>query len=77
MSELKYHIQPLSVIVKPVDQPIFSELATTVCRVDEGAGMFVEVEQSGRTDLGKIAIDPAEWPVLRQAIDEMISGEKL
>lgn len=77
MSELKYHIQSLSVIVKPVDQPIFSELATTVSRVDEGAGMFVEVEQSGRTDLGKIAIGLAEWPVLRQAIDEMISGEKL
>ena len=75
MSELIYHIQPLSVIVKSVDQPIFSELATTVTRVDEGAGMFVEVEQSGRTDLGKIAIDPAEWPVLRQAIDEMLMIE--
>jgi hypothetical protein len=31
------------------------------------------VEQSGRTDLGKIAINPGEWPAIRDAIDRMFA----
>ena len=60
-------------VVLPEDQPIFSELATTVTIVDEAADEFVEVGQSGHISLGKIVINPNEWPALREAIDMMIA----
>ena len=60
-------------VVLPEDQPIFSELATTVTIVDEAADEFVEVGQSGHISLGKIVINPNEWPALRKAIDMMIA----
>ena len=68
-----YITRTTQVVVLPEDQPIFSELATTVTIVDESADEFVEVVQSGRIDLGKIAINPNEWPALREAIDMMIA----
>ena len=43
--------------VVPVGQPLFSEMATTITIVDEAAGEYVEVCQSGRHDVGKIAIN--------------------
>jgi hypothetical protein len=60
-----------SLIVVPVGDPIYSEMATEVKLVDEAAGLFVEVEQRGRADVGKISINPEEWPALRAAIDQM------
>ena len=68
-----YISRTTQVAVLPEDQPIFSELATTVTIVDEAAGEFVEVEQSGHISLGKIAINPSEWPALREAIGMMIA----
>ena len=68
-----YITRTTQVAVLPEDQPIFSEMATKVTIVDEGAGEFVEVGQSGHISLGKIAINPNEWPALREAIDMMIA----
>ena len=68
-----YITRTTQVVVLPEDQPIFSELATKVTIVDEGAGEFVEVGQSGHISLGKIVINPNEWPALREAIDMMIA----
>lgn len=68
-----YITRTTQVAVLPEDQPVFSEMATTVTIVDEAGGEFVEVVQSGRIDLGKIAINPNEWPALREAIDMMIA----
>ena len=51
---------------------LFDETTTHVRLEDEAAGEFVVVDQSGANGLGKIHIDPAEWPVLRQAIDRMV-----
>lgn len=59
--------------VGPPDEPLFSEMATTVRIDDESGGEFVAVEQHGRTDVGKICINPEEWPVLRETIDELIT----
>lgn len=70
---MTYETHIMALIVKPVDQPIFSEMATIVRIEDEAGGPFVEVEQHGRTDIGKICIDPNEWPALRDAIDKMIA----
>lgn len=70
----QYEQRIMTIAVMPVGQPTFSELTTNVSIDDEGAGEFVIVEQSGRTDIGKIAIDPYEWLTLRDVIDHMISG---
>ena len=68
-----YITRTTQVVVLPEDQPIFSEMATKVTIVDEGAGEFVEVGQSGHISLGKIVINTNEWPALREAIDTMIA----
>lgn len=71
MSE--YETRIMSVMVVPYDEPIYSEMATTVSIVDEAGGEYVEVYQEGREEgLGKIAIDPVEWPMLRAAINRMM-----
>jgi len=68
----EYETRVMALLVVPVGQPQFSEMATTVEIVDEAAGEFVEVGQRGRADIGKIMINPEEWPSLRDAIDRMI-----
>jgi len=69
---MTYDIRTTCVTVAPEREPLFSEMATKVQIVDEAAGEYVEVCQSGREDLGKIAISSEEWPALRDAIDMMI-----
>lgn len=60
------------VVVVPEGEAIFSEMATTVEIDDEAGGEFVTVTQDDRNDLGKIAINPEEWPALRAAINRMV-----
>lgn len=69
----EYETRTTSVLVLPIGQPFFSEMATTVSIADEAGGEYVEVSQAGRADLGKIAIEPNEWPMMRAAIDKMIA----
>lgn len=69
-------VKTMSVVVKPVGAPIFSEEATTISIVDEAAGEFVVVSQSVRDNIGKIAINPEEWTTIRAAIDMMIKACK-
>lgn len=71
--EMEYETRTTSVMVMPSGEPLFSEMATTVSVVDEDGGEYVEVLQNGRADLGKIAIEPSEWKMLRAAIDRMIA----
>lgn len=68
-----YETRVTTMTIVPTGQPIFSEMATDIRIVDESGGEYVEVCQSGRTDLGKIAINPEEWPSLKLAIDTMIA----
>ncbi len=70
---MKYETRVTALVVLPVGQPTFSEMATTVEIADEAAGEFVEVKQRGRIDIGKIQINPEEWPALRDAIDRLIA----
>lgn len=67
-----YEIRTTALTVAPEGEPTFSEMATTVAICDEAAGEFVEVTQHGRVDIGKIQINPEEWPVIREAIDRLI-----
>ena len=69
---MTYETRITSLTVAPKKEPIFSECATHVRIVDEAAGEFVEVEQLGNKDLGKIQFMPEEWPHIRRAINRMI-----
>ena len=68
---MNYHIITKSVIVKPANEPIFSELCTEVMIDDEAAGPFIVIQQIARSD-GKIYIDPAEWPMIKRAVEDML-----
>jgi hypothetical protein len=69
-----YTTRITAMTVNAAGEALFSEMATEIRIVDEAAGEFVEVDQSARSDMGKISIDPEEWPTLRAAIDQMIDG---
>ena len=69
---MKYETRVTTVTVYPVGESMYSELATKIEIADEAGGEFVEVSQSGRNDISKIAINPEEWPELREAISRMI-----
>ena len=59
--------------VAPAGQPIFSESSTDLEIDDDGGGEFVKVLQHHSAP-GEIRIDPAEWPVLREAIEQLVSS---
>lgn len=69
----EYETRTIAINVCPKGQPLFSEMTTEVRIVDQATGEYVEVEQTGSTGLGKIAINSEEWPALRSAIDQMIA----
>jgi hypothetical protein len=53
-----------------------SEFLTVIELIDEGDGEFLVVKQPfARADLsaGGIAIDPAEWPKIRETLDAAFS----
>lgn len=70
----KYESRPLSWSVGPTNEPHLSEMNTLVKIDDKGAGEFVVVEQTGRSDISKICIDVAEWPTLKATIDAAIKS---
>jgi len=70
---MTYELRIISMTVGPLGQPTYSEMTTTVTIVDECGGEFVEVKQHGTTDIRKIAINPEEWPILRDTIERMIA----
>lgn len=70
---IEYETRALSIIVLPKDAKVFDERCTTITVEDESGGEFVIVSQRGNVDRGDIAINPEEWPMLRSAIDRMIS----
>lgn len=73
---MKYNLQPVKWILYPDGDSTLSEQGTHIEIDDEGAGGFVRVSQpyspGDKTD-GEIAIDPGEWPALREAIDAAIA----
>ena len=71
---MNFEKRVVGIAVSREGEPIYSELTTHVRIADESGGEYVEVEQSGRNDLGKIAIEPEEWPTLRAAIDELVAA---
>lgn len=68
---MPYAVEVLSLIVKPVEAPVYSDLATVVAITDESGGPFVEITQPSIGE-GSIRIDPEEWPAIKQAVDSLM-----
>lgn len=66
--KIEYEKRPLSVIILPKGDPIFSKRATTIAIDDCGAGEFVTVKQ----DDDEICIEKEEWQKMREQIDYLI-----
>ena len=56
-----------SLIVKPINEDIFSEHATTICVADEAGGVFFTIEQ----EKGTLRFDFAEWPEVCAAVERL------
>jgi hypothetical protein len=68
MSE--HEVRPIKWAIAPKGEGMFDDSAVYVTIDDEGAGEFVVVECLSR-DKG-VAINPEEWPVVKDAIDAAI-----
>lgn len=68
---LKHEIRVTRLSIGPIGFTICDEQLTHVEFDFAGSGEFIEVLQSESMG-GKITIDVAVWPVLREAIDWMI-----
>ena len=68
-----HDVRILKIAVCPKGEPVFGEQTTTIGIDDEAAGEFIEILQESRLTGGnRIAIEPDEWPMLRDSIDFMI-----
>lgn len=61
-----------AITVLPAGEDILSEMATIISIDDVGGGPYVVVSQTGRTEIGRFAISPEEWPAVRDAIELML-----
>lgn len=79
MPEDKWHTVTTELVVKPVKEPIFSEMATRIRLEDEASGCFVILEQpEGNIHRKGVAISDAEWPLIQQAVHTMLAiGEEI
>lgn len=68
---MNYEARLTGVVVLPEGESIFADSATTIKLEDESGGEFVVVSQQCG-DYGKIGIEAANWPAIRDAIDLMI-----
>ena len=68
---MEYETRVTKLTITPKGEPIFAEMATDVYIEDEAAGEFVIIEQHSE-GYGKVAIDPEEWPTIRDAVEKMI-----
>lgn len=73
MSE--YETRVIEVMVNKKGEQVFSDHATRVRIVDESAGEFVEIDQGSYEHArpGVLRICADEWPLIREAVDQMLS----
>ena len=74
LMDKQYKARVTRIVVVPNGETLYCEEATTVEIDDESGGEFVVVSQDARSDLGKIAINPEEWPAIRSAINRMVKA---
>jgi hypothetical protein len=70
----EYEITTLSLIVKPVGEPIFDERTTIIQLEDEADGAFLILRQiNDASQPGEVRFDTKEWPKISEAIEMMIT----
>ena len=69
---MQYEIITKSFMTKPPDEPIYSEMATEITLEDEAAGLFVSIIQCHGDGEQKVSICKEEWPLIRQAVDDLM-----
>jgi hypothetical protein len=73
-SDETYEIRVTRLAVAPSkDGTLYDERTTLVEIDDEAGGEFVTVRQTLPSRNG-VAFDPCEWPLIREAIDRMVSA---
>jgi len=70
---MQYERITKSIMVKPPNEPIFSEIATEITLEDEAAGLFVSIIQRHGDGEQKVSICKEEWPLIRQAVDDLMT----
>ena len=66
-------IRATRIHVTPDGEPIFSERGFAIEIADDAAGEYLIVRcHDDQCEGGAIRVDPAEWAVLRDAIDQMV-----
>ncbi len=71
---MTYETRITRMTVLPKGEPLFSEKATHIQIEDEAAGEFISIEQhNDGSTLGKIVIDPDEWPAIRDAVERLLA----
>ena len=67
------HSHCTAITILPEGEPLFSERATEIKIVDEAAGPFLEITQTGVSgNTGTIQIDSPEWPAIREAVEKLL-----
>ena len=71
---MTYEKRVVAVVVNQTGEALFNEMATKIEIDDDASGEFLKISQEGgHTGYSKfLLVTPEEWPVLREAIDEMI-----
>jgi hypothetical protein len=71
----KYQVRSAGLIVLPIGELIFSEMATKITIDDEGSGEFVVISQEGR-EKNTIAVTAEEWPAIVEAVNTLLNEIK-
>lgn len=69
---MQYERIAKSLMVKPPDEPIYSEMATEITLEDEAAGLFVSIVQHRGDGEQKVSICKEEWPLIRAAVGKLM-----
>ena len=71
---MTYETKIHSLIIKPANESIYSEQATTITVQDDGGGCFYELNQD-RGDGGNKGIQttPEEWPHIVAAVSRLMA----
>jgi hypothetical protein len=72
---MKHETRITRLHIVPEGDPIFSEQATEIEIANESAGEFVVVSQPSVIGdyEGKVCIDPANWPAIKDAIEKLLA----
>lgn len=67
----EFEKRTIKIAVLPKGKPLLDEQATFIEIMDEAGGEFLEISQSSGSREQSIRLDDEEWPLVRDAIEEL------